>query len=180
MKITIIKNNNKSLFKVIAFFMAITAYNLQFSSLAPTSNLFFFFFKYLVVVCRVYGTFRDLNMSQRNRSVYRSGAAALVVLRVEHMQSSVNAGVPRRLSGRQIHADHVPQVPRGARRCARAGNRGAHARLRFHEGPQSPPDRPGHRGHAGALVLVSVARDPAVARWRGAHVALRVRDGAVR
>lgn len=53
-------------------------------------------------------------MRQRNCPVYRSGAAALVVLRVKHMQSAVNAGVPRRLTGRQIHADHVPQVPRGA------------------------------------------------------------------
>lgn len=114
-------------------------------------------------------------MSQRNRPVYRSGAAALVVLRVEHVQSAMNAGVARRLSGRQIHADHVPQVPRRARRrSARGGNRGADARLRFHEGPQSPSDRPGHRGDTGALMLVSVAGDPAVARRRGAHVALRV------
>lgn len=114
-------------------------------------------------------------MSQRNRPVYRSGAAALVVLRVEHMQSAMNAGVSGHLSGRQIHADHVPQVPRGARRRrAPGGNRGAHARLRFHKGTQSPSDRPGHRGDTGALVLVSVAGDPAVARWRRAHVALRV------
>ncbi len=114
-------------------------------------------------------------MSQRNRPVYRSGAAALVVLRVEHVQSAMNAGVPTGLSGRQIHADHVPQVPRGARRwCTRGGNRGAHARLRFHKGPQSPADRPGHWRDTGALVLVSVAGEPAVARRRGAHVALRV------
>lgn len=116
----------------------------------------------------------DLNMRQRNRPVYRSGAAALVVLRVEHMQSAVNAGVPRHLAGRQIHADHVPQVPCRARRRARGGNRWAHTRLRFHKGPQSPSDRPGHRGDPGALVLVSVAGDAAVARGRGAHVALRV------
>lgn len=114
-------------------------------------------------------------MSQRDRPVYRSGAAALVVLRVEHVQSAVNGGVPRHLAGRQIHADHVPKVPRRARRwSARRGNRGAHARLRFHQGPQSSSERPGHRGHTGALVLVSVAGDPAVARRRGAHVALRV------
>lgn len=116
-----------------------------------------------------------LNVGQRNRPVYRSGAAALVVLRVEHVQSALNGGVPRHLTGRQIHADHVPQVPRGARRrCARGGHRRAHARLRFHERPQSAADGPGHRRHAGALVLVGVAGDATVARRRRAHVALRV------
>lgn len=115
----------------------------------------------------------DLNMSQRNRPVYRSGAAALVVLRVQDVQSAVR--VPRRLSGRQIHADHVPQVPRGARRrSAGRGHRGAHTGLRFHQGPQSPPDGPGHRGHPGALVLVRVPGDASVPRRGGAHVALRV------
>ena len=114
-------------------------------------------------------------MREGNRPVYRSGAAALVVLRVEHVQSALNRGVPHRLAGRQIHADHVPQVSRGARRrCACGGDRGAHTRLRFHEGPQSPSDRPGHRRDAGALVLVRVTGDAAVARRRGAHVALRV------
>lgn len=90
--------------------MAITAYNLHLSSSSLRPHLEF---KYLVVVCSAF-TFRDLNMSQRNRPVYRSGAAALVVLLVEHMQSALNGGVPRRLAGRQIHADHVPQVSRGA------------------------------------------------------------------
>lgn len=53
-------------------------------------------------------------MSQRNRPVYRSGAAAVVVLLVEHVQSALNGRVPPRLAGRQIHADHVPQVSCGA------------------------------------------------------------------
>lgn len=106
-------------------------------------------------------------MSQRNCPVYRSGAAALVVLRVEHVQSAVNGGVPRRLSGGQVHADHVPQVPGGALlRWARCGHRRAHTGLRFHQGAQR------HRGHTGALVRVS--GDPPVSRRGGAHVALRV------
>lgn len=64
--------------------MAITAYNLQFSSMCPHLK-YFFFFKYLVVFCSAYNWFLGLNMSQRNRPVHRSGAAALVVLRVEDM-----------------------------------------------------------------------------------------------
>lgn len=158
-------------------FMAIRAYNLHFSSSLRriyTLNIWLWFVE-------LYGTFKGLNMSQWNRPVYRSGPAALVVLRVEHVQSALHGRVRHRLCGRQVHADHVPQVPRRARRrCPSRGDRGAHARLRFHKGPQCPADRPGHRGDTGALVLVGVAGDPPVARRRGAHVALRIRYRAVR
>lgn len=75
-------------------FMAITAYNLQFSSMCPHLK-YCFFFKYLVLFCSAYSWFLGLNMSQRNRPVYRSGAAALVVLWVEDMQSAVDTGVRR-------------------------------------------------------------------------------------
>lgn len=70
------------------------------------------------------------DVSQRHRPVHRRGCTsttagagaggALVVLRVQHVQSAVQARVPRRVptSPRtgQIHADHVPQVARWARR----------------------------------------------------------------
>lgn len=76
-------------------FMAITAYNLQFSSMCPHLKYCVFFLNiWFCFVVRIVG-FLGLNMSQRNRPVYRSGAAALVVLWVEDMQSAVDTGVRR-------------------------------------------------------------------------------------
>lgn len=71
------------------------------------------------------------DVSQRHRPVHPGGCTAptgagagsrgsLVVLRVEHVQSAVQARVPRRVPPSpctgQIHADHVPQVTSRARR----------------------------------------------------------------
>lgn len=69
------------------------------------------------------------DVSQRHRPVHRGGCTAatagdsagsggaLIVLRVEHVQSAVQARVHRGVptSTGQIHADHVPQVASGAR-----------------------------------------------------------------